>query len=183
MSDLKVFDLTPLTRSGNQRRSVIFGIDVYTKYLIIGGVALIAALPITAILWTIFGTGALLVLPVIVGGALWSIEHRSANGLRLPVYKTLDNRRKATTEIFTVCGQQIEPDLNRPVTVKANTVPVVRPDEDPFAPLKTEEGAGRLPEQQQAAQQRRKPARARRRPSTKDSVAALELMTEQDPLE
>ena len=129
-SGIKVFSLTPLTRSSHERRTVILGADILTRYLILAGLAAIPGLLATAVLWAFIGSIALFALPIVIGAAFLLIERRSNTGLRLRTYQTIQDKRGLRSGIYTLCGQEINPTMSQWGSIVSNTVPVVTSNTD-----------------------------------------------------
>ncbi len=109
----RVYSLTPMTRSANlQRRVVIQGFDLPLRGLTIGGLALIPAVPLTAIFWPFLGVYALFVLIAVEGAAFWMIETRTRTGLELRRYQRFVDMRKSISGSFIMCGEVIDPHQN-----------------------------------------------------------------------
>jgi hypothetical protein len=134
----KVYDLTPLTRSFNQRRVVIQGFDVSLRSLIVFLVGLAPSLILTAIAWTVLGMYALLMLVLGEVATFWLIEGRSRGGLRLKNYRALIDRKRSMSGSFICCWQPIDVTNGTWASVVAAAVPVDRstapqsPATDPF---------------------------------------------------
>jgi hypothetical protein len=135
----KVYDLTPLTRSFNQRRVVIQGFDVSLRSLIVFLIGLAPSLILTAISWTLFGMYALVMLAVGEVATFWLIEGRSRGGLRLKNYRALIDRKRSMSGSFICCWQPVDVTHGTWASVVAAAVPVERPtdarpstDDDPF---------------------------------------------------
>jgi hypothetical protein len=121
---MPIFCLTPLTRSGGERRVLISGFDVRWRTFVIAAFAAFPALIATMIVWIFAGQLALVMIPIVEGGAFWLVESRQRNGLHLRQYQAMADRRKATTGRFYCCGVQIDPSRSEFGMIMANTVPV-----------------------------------------------------------
>ncbi len=103
---------------------LISGFDVRWRTFVIGAAAAFPALIATMIVWAFAGQLALVMIPIVEGGAFWLVESRQRNGLHLRQYQAMIDRRKATTGRFYCCGEQIDPSRNEFGMIMANTVPV-----------------------------------------------------------
>ena len=107
---MRVYSLTPMTRSVNlQRRVVIQGFDLPMRGLTIAGFALIPALPLTAMVWPFLGVYALFTLFIVEAAAFWMIETRTRSGLKLRRYQRFLDMRKSVEGSFMICGEVVHP--------------------------------------------------------------------------
>jgi len=123
---VRIFSLTPLTvGASRQRRIVLHGFDLPARGIVIGALALLPALLLTAFAWTFVGELALFMIPLTELVAFWLVEYRVRSGLRLRMYQALNDRRKAKNEVgkFFVAGFEFDPDGEEWYIVKPGSVP------------------------------------------------------------
>jgi len=131
---MQVFTLSRLTRDvATQRRVVIQGFDLPFRGLMIAGVSFIPAVVVTLIFWPLFGSLAVIAIPVVELAAFWIIETRTRSGLRLRRYQAFIDARRSLAGKFVCCGEVIDPLHGLWGTVVSSTIAV-----EPFlSPLAT----------------------------------------------
>lgn len=121
---VRVYSLTPLTRSANlQRRVVIQGFDLPLRGVTIAGFAALPAVLLTAIFWSLLGTYALFIFAMVEGLAFWLVETRSRSGLQLRQYQRFMDMRRTTSGQFILCGVPIEPERHQFGHVLGSSIP------------------------------------------------------------
>lgn len=107
---MQVFTLSRLTRDvAAQRRVVIQGFDLPFRGLMIAGASFVPAVVVTIILWPLFGSLAIIAIPVVELAAFWLIETRTRSGLRLRRYQAFVDSRRSIAGKFVCCGEVIDP--------------------------------------------------------------------------
>jgi hypothetical protein len=121
---MRVYSLTPLTRSANlQRRVVIQGFDVPLRGLTVAGLAAIPGLILTAVVWSLVGSYAILAFALVEGAAFWLVESRTRSGLQLRQYQRFMDMRRNQTGQFLLCGETIHPHQHQFGYVVASSMP------------------------------------------------------------
>lgn len=130
MYDPTLYTLTHIIRrSSESRRVVIQGLEVRyrTAAIVLGGI--VVSMPLALIGWLIVGTYSLVVIPLVIAG-LWAVfEWKSRTGLRLPMYRTLLDRRLALTGAYHICSIPYDPSARSLVTISAAVVAVAELDD------------------------------------------------------
>jgi len=106
-----VYDLTPMTKAGESRRTVFFTFDVPLYIVVTGVILCLPALVITAILWIAVGQYAILAMPLTVAAGLYLIVSRSKKGMRTKTWQALFDARANRNNTFIISGEPI--DLNK----------------------------------------------------------------------
>lgn len=127
MSAPIIYDLTPMTRNADeQRRWVIKGFDLPKRGILIGGIAFIPGIIITAFLFNFFGIYSVFSLAIVELIAFWAFEGRSRQGMKLRNYQTILDKRRTKEGQFFICGNPIDISDHEVTYVRQRTVPVNR---------------------------------------------------------
>lgn len=125
LENLKVFDLTPLTRgAAEQRRAVISGIEFKWRHLVIVGVGSLVGLVFMLVFWRLLGSLAVLAVPLFAGIALWLLEGRSRRGMELRNWAHLKNKAVNNSGRFFVSGEPFDPLANTVSILSVRCLPV-----------------------------------------------------------
>jgi len=117
-----VYDLTPMTKAGEARRTVIFSFDV-PLYIVVASVLLfLPALLITAILWIAVGEYAILAIPVTIVAGLYLTINRSKRGMRNKTWQALLDARLNRNNKFIISGEPIDLNSARMIYVVPSSV-------------------------------------------------------------
>lgn len=135
MAGPKVYDLTPLTRSFNQRRVVIQGFDVSLRSLVVFLMGLVPSLVLMAIAWPLVGVYSVLMFAAGEFTTFWLIEGRSREGLRLKNYQTIIDARRSNVGKFICCWQPVDVVAGHWHSVLASSVPVIRDETVDDSPI------------------------------------------------
>lgn len=122
-----LYVLTDITRkSSEQRRVVLSGFDVRWRTVVIcmmgGPIGIILA----AFFWVFIGEGAILFIPLSIGALFYLIDGKSKQGLGLPMWRALLDRKKSSVGKFYMCGIEIDPLATPSVNCVRSTVPIAR---------------------------------------------------------
>lgn len=107
---LIVYDLTPLTRgAASQRRVVIKTFEMRYQRFIVLSAALVPAIAVTAILWPLAGSWALIAFAAVLAAAIWLFDSRSAKSMGQVNIKALQRRWSSNVGQFMVAGVPSDP--------------------------------------------------------------------------
>lgn len=132
-----VYSLTSLT--GRQRNvgrtAVISGFEVNRRTLIVAAVAVGVSLIPTLVLGSLFGPIAFIATPaVIVAATFILVEGRTRKGLKVRVYQSYLDKKRADVNDFYICFRPIGRDLGD-ATIVSSSIPVARPTTNTAAPV------------------------------------------------
>lgn len=104
--------LTELTgkQASAGRTAVIGTFEMKWRHLWIGIFALVPGLLLTMIFVGPLGPSAILLIPAVEIAAFYLFAKRQRDGLRLHTWRAVLDRKKATTNKFTLCGQVLDLD-------------------------------------------------------------------------
>lgn len=133
-----LYDLTSLTgRKRNAGRTIIVsGFEFSRRALLVTSVALGVALFPALIANLFFGPLAMIITAaVFVAGAFILFEGRTRSGLQVRLYRSILDKKKASTDTFYICFRPVGETLGRaniiassePVYYKNTDVPVLTP--------------------------------------------------------
>lgn len=119
-----VYVLTPLTRIGAQRRTVMLGVDMERRTLLLGGFGLALALPVVGILFWLLSYFSLLAIPAAEAAVFYAFS-RSRLGLKQTQWRTRMDRATSKSGQFLLCGRLIDPLVVKRGRIVCSTVPPV----------------------------------------------------------
>lgn len=120
-----VYVLTPLTRIGGQRRTVMLGVDMERRTLLLLVLGLAISLPFVVIGWLMIDIYALGFAPLGVAIVFYAFS-KSSGGLKQTQFRTRIDRMTSKSGQFMLCGRLIEPLAVKRGRVITATVPVKR---------------------------------------------------------
>ena len=135
-----VYVLTPLTRIGGQRRTVMLGVDMERRTLMLLALGLAISLPFVAIGWMVISIYALGFAPLGVAVAFYTFS-KSNRGLKQTQFRTRVDRMTSKSGQFMLCGRVIEPLAVRRGRVLTATVPVRQSARTPIFEIPVSPGA------------------------------------------
>lgn len=119
-----MYVLTPLTRgAAERRRTVIKGVDLPSRPLMVGLVAAIPALLAGLVASLFVGVFGVLVFAAVDGLAVAAYTRRTRRGMHLRVYRALLDRQRSDVGRFFVSGREFRPGAGDWLTVRAGSVP------------------------------------------------------------
>lgn len=122
---LYVYDLTPLTMKANTgRRVIIQGFDLPRRGLILGVSGFVVTMLPASLAYSLLGATGIFVHMVLLGLWFWLIEARSRDGLRLPLYKSIIERKfDSVTNTYIRCWRPIEDQADQYCWLRTSSVP------------------------------------------------------------
>jgi hypothetical protein len=118
-----VYDLTPMTRAGEVRRTVFFTFDIPLPAVITAVAVLPVAAIVTAILFPIFGVSSIIALFAVEAIGLFAILQRSKKGMRSKVWRSALDAKVNNNNSFIISGMQIDLDESRMIYIIPSSVP------------------------------------------------------------
>lgn len=124
MSIPKVYDLTALTRTAAERRRVVIqGWDVERRHFILFLVGLIPLIPVLVVGFSLFGTYAIFLVPVVYIPLFVLVLGQSNRGMELSNWRTIWNRRTSNDGHFMLRGKEMKPERHDPRILRSASVP------------------------------------------------------------
>ncbi len=118
-----VYDLTPMTKAGEARRTVLFTFDVPLYIVVASVLFFLPALLVTALLWIAIGEYAIIAIPLTVAGGLYLTINRSKKGMRNKTWQALLDARLNRNNKFIISGEPIDLNSSRMIYVVPSSVP------------------------------------------------------------
>lgn len=120
--------LTGMTgkRAADGRTSSVAGIDINTRVMTVSLLALLPAILLVAIAWTLVGSLSLFLAPLVIGGAVYLFVSRTKDSMEVTQFRARSDRATGKREVghFFVSGRQVDPHMSEHGVVRVNTVPV-----------------------------------------------------------
>lgn len=105
-----MYVLTKYTRDGSRnRQTVIQGFEIPLRKLVIVLLGLAASIVPTLFAAVVAGYWALIVPVLVVAAGLWLIEHRTRDGLKVPMWKSIKHRYEEPIDQFLCGGRPVNP--------------------------------------------------------------------------
>ncbi len=118
-----VYDLTPMTKAGEARRTVIFTFDVPLAAVVTGAILVLPALVLTAFLWAFIGVYATLAFFVFEGLGLYAFLQRSKRGMRTKVWQSVLDSKVNHNGEFVLAGNSFDLDQSSLIYIVPSSVP------------------------------------------------------------
>ncbi|MHB1732037.1 MAG: hypothetical protein ACYCU8_01015 [Ferrimicrobium acidiphilum] len=119
-----VYDLTPMTKAGESRRTVFFTFDVPLYIVVTTVILCLPALLVTAILWVAIGEYAIIAMPLSVAAGLYLIINRSKKGMRTKTWQALLDARVNRNNTFIISGEPIDLNKSKVIYVVPSSVAI-----------------------------------------------------------
>jgi hypothetical protein len=132
-----MYNLTSLTgRDRNAGRTVIVnGFEFGRRALLVFGVAFAVALIPTIILSSMFGAVAMVLTPaVIITAAFVLVESRTRGGLKVRLYQSILDKKRAKTDEFYICWRPVSESLGQ-ARIVSSSAPVASPSTTTAGPV------------------------------------------------
>ncbi|WP_138180197.1 hypothetical protein [Nakamurella multipartita] len=134
-----MFVLTKYTRDGSRnRQTVIQGFEMPLRKLVIILMGLAVSIVPTVFAAVFVDYWAMLIPLICVAAALWLVEHRTRDGLRVPMWQSIKHRYEEPIDQFLCGGRPVNPLATGYFRIIPSSVHVVRAEVDAaevFSPL------------------------------------------------
>lgn len=134
-----MYVLTKYTRDGSRnRQTVIQGFEIPLRKLVIVLLGLAASIVPALFAAVVAGYWALIVPVIFVAAGLWLIEHRTRDGLKVPMWKSIKYRYEEPIDQFLCGGRPVNPLTTGYFRIIPSSTRVIRAEVDAadvFSPL------------------------------------------------
>ena len=134
-----MYVLTKYTRDGSRNRlTVIQGFEVPLRKLVIVLLGLAASIVPALFAAVVAGYWALIVPVIFVAAGLWLIEHRTRDGLKVPMWKSIKYRYEEPIDRFLCGGRPVNPLTTGYFRIIPSSTRVIRAEVDAadvFSPI------------------------------------------------
>lgn len=118
--------------AGADRTTVVATVEVRWRSFYVGLIGALPGLLLTAVLYPLVNAWSFLAIPAMVAVAFYLIERRTRDGLKLPTYRAMLDRRRSTKGRFFLCWEEITPRRREFTLIRRISMEIER-DDDPRA--------------------------------------------------